>query len=343
MIETALYSFASNSTKAGVTPKAFFGFNNESDFALSWVTSVKLAKLHFKNVVLVTDNWAWDNIFSKLDLPFDEVKLTLDFIDEATNMWAISKAHAILEMNEPFLHIDSDVFIWEALDKKYLMSNVLVQSNESSNSYTQTDFYNQLEKLHTLHFTGTNVYLDNSNMSERDIYAYNCGVVGGNDVEFLRKWATQMVETANAIDSIIPSIDELDFAPFDTMVWVEQSLLLLMAEHHNIDVYELVELGIDQSYYTHLCGDVKRNGGLMKDLTNKSKTLFGEMKLPIDGFGISAGGIVIPKEVIIKDEVVTQPQKPTPPPSQIIKEGVHPNPPPIPKSFWKRIINKILN
>ncbi|MDB4493385.1 hypothetical protein N9216_02100, partial [Pseudomonadales bacterium] len=109
MIETALYSFASNSTKSKISPKVFFGFNNESDFALSWVTSVKLAKLHFKNVVLVTDTWAWDNIFSKLDLPFDEVKLTLDSIDENTNMWAISKAHAILEMSEPFLHIDSDV------------------------------------------------------------------------------------------------------------------------------------------------------------------------------------------------------------------------------------------
>jgi len=343
MIETALYSFASNSTKAGVTPKAFFGFNNESDFALSWVTSVKLAKLHFKNVVLVTDTWAWDNIFSKLDLPFDEVKLTLDFIDEATNMWAISKAHAILEMNEPFLHIDSDVFIWEALDKKYLMSTVLVQSNESSKYATQYEFYNRLEFMHNEHFNGTSLYLDNSNMSERDIYAYNCGVIGGTDITFLKKWATQMIETANVFDYIILSNSKMKFTAADVMVWVEQSLLLLMTEHHNIDVCELVELGVEQSYYTHLCGHVKREVALMTGLANKSKTLFGEMKLPIDGFGISAGGSVKLKEVIIKDEVVTQPQKPTPPPSQIIKEGVHPNPPPIPKSFWKRIINKILN
>lgn len=294
MIETALYSFASNSTKSEISPKAFFGFNNESDFALSWVTSVKLAKLHFKNVVLVTDTWAWDNIFSKLDLPFDEVKLTLDSIDENTNMWAISKAHAILEMNEPFLHIDSDVYIWESLDKKYLMSNVLVQSNESSESDIQSDFYNHLEHIHTLHFNGTNVYLDNSNMSERNIYAYNCGVVGGTDVEFLRKWAGQMIETANAIDSIMPSINELTNSG-DIMVWVEQSLLMLMAEHHMVDVSELVENGVEQSYYTHFCGNVKRSVNLMKALNVKSNTLFGEIKLPIDGFGISTGGVIKPK------------------------------------------------
>ena len=295
MIETALYSFASNSTKSEISPKAFFGFNNESDFALSWITSVKSAKLHFKNVVLVTDTWAWDNIFSKLDLPFDEVKLTLDSIDENTNMWAISKAHAILEMNEPFLHIDSDVYIWEALDKKYLMSNLLVQSNESSESDIQSDFYYSLYEIHNLYFNGTNVYLDNSNLIERDIYAYNCGVVGGTDVEFLRKWAEQMIETANLIDTIIPSIDKLGFNPSDVMVWVEQTLLMLMAEHHMVDVSELVEIGVEQSYYTHFCGNVKRDVNLMKALNVKLNGLFGEMKLPIGGFGISTGGVVKPK------------------------------------------------
>lgn len=294
MIETALYSFASNSTKSEISPKAFFGFNNESDFALSWITSVKSAKLHFKNVVLVTDTWAWDNIFSKLDLPFDEVKLTLDSIDENTNMWAISKAHAILEMNEPFLHIDSDVYIWEALDKKYLMSNLLVQSNESSESDIQSDFYYSLYEIHNLYFKGINTYLDNSNLIERDIYAYNCGVVGGTDVEFLRKWAEQMIETANLIDTIIPSIDKLGFNPSDIMVWVEQTLLMLMAEHHMVDVSELVEIGVEQSYYTHFCGNVKRDVNLMKALNVKSSTLFGEIKLPIGGFGISTGGVVKP-------------------------------------------------
>ena len=294
MIETALYSFSSNSTKSDISPKAFFGFNNESDFALSWITSVKSAKLHFKNVVLVTDTWAWDNIFSKLDLPFDEVKLTLDSIDENTNMWAISKAHAILEMNEPFLHIDSDVYIWEALDKKYLMSNLLVQSNESSESDIQSDFYYSLYEIHNLYFKGINTYLDNSNLIERDIYAYNCGVVGGTDVEFLRKWAEQMIETANSIDSIMPSINELTNSA-DIMVWVEQTLLMLMAEHHMVDVSELVEIGVEQSYYTHFCGNVKRDVNLMKALNVKLNGLFGEMKLPIGGFGISTGGVVKPK------------------------------------------------
>ena len=93
MIETALYSFASNSTKSEISPKAFFGFNNESDFALSWITSVKSAKLHFKNVVLVTDTWAWDNIFSKLDLPFDEVLPLLNNYQEKGFAIEVWKGH----------------------------------------------------------------------------------------------------------------------------------------------------------------------------------------------------------------------------------------------------------
>jgi hypothetical protein len=103
-----------------------------------------------------------------------------------------------------------------------------------------------------------------------------------------------MIETANVIDTIIPSIDELEFNPSDVMVWVEQTLLMLMSEHHMVDVSELVEIGVEQSYYTHFCGNVKRDVNLMKALNVKSSTLFGEMKLPIDGFGISTGGVVKP-------------------------------------------------
>ena len=87
MIETALYSFWSKPYREKNAFKTFAEFNTERDFVLSWSTSVKLSKQNFKKVVLVTDSWAWENIFKDLKLPFDEVKLSLDGIKHNTDIW----------------------------------------------------------------------------------------------------------------------------------------------------------------------------------------------------------------------------------------------------------------
>ena len=275
MIETALYSFWSKPYREKNAFKTFAEFNTERDFVLSWSTSVKLSKQHFKKVVFVTDTWAWENIFKDLKLPFDEVKLSLDGIKHNTDIWSVSKAYSVLEMDEPFLHIDSDAYIWKPLSNRFLNSSVLVQDGEGKIDRDQYTLYLGLEWDYQRYLNGMNKYFNNSNLKDRDVYAWNCGIVGGTNVEFLHKWAKEMIEVSNLYDTIRT---QNQYRNSYLVVWVEQTLLLLMAEMEGVEVTPILkERNEPQTLYTHLMGSSKRDVVMIDGLNKKHKLLFGEL------------------------------------------------------------------
>lgn len=275
MIEAALYSFWSKPYREKNAFKTFAEFNTEYDFVLSWSTSVRLSKQNFKKVVLVTDSWAWENLFKDLNLPFDEVKLSLDEIEHSTDIWSVSKAYAVLEMNEPFVHVDSDVYVWKPLSTTFLNSKVLVQDAEGKIDRDQYTLYLGLEWDYKKYLNGRNKYLNNSNLKDREIYAWNCGIVGGTDVEFLHKWAAEMIRISNLYDLLIK---QKNYRNSYLVVWVEQTLLLLMAEHHNVEVVPILNHREElQDFYTHLMGSSKRDVEMMKLLDKKHEKLFGKL------------------------------------------------------------------
>ena len=287
MIETALYSFWSKPYREKNAFKTFAEFNTQYDFVLSWSTSVRLSKQNFKKVVLVTDSWAWENLFKDLNLPFDEVKLSLDGIEHSTDIWSVSKAYSVLEMDEPFIHIDSDAYIWKPLSTTFLNSPVLVQDGEGKIDRDQYTLYLGLEWDYQKYLNGRNKYFNNSNLKDRDVYAWNCGVIGGTDVKFLHKWAKEMIEVSNLYDTIIK---KQNYRNSYLVVWVEQTLLLLMAEYHNVEVVPILNYREEpQDFYTHLMGSSKRDVEMMKLLDKKHKKLFGKLnyKKPKKSFDIS--------------------------------------------------------
>jgi hypothetical protein len=274
MIETALYSFWSTPYLEKNAFKTFAEFNTEYDFVLSWSMSVKLAKQNFKKVVFVTDTWAWENLFKKLNLPFDEVKLSLDDITHTTDVWSVSKAYAILEMDAPFLHIDSDVYLWTELPNHILNKPILVQDAESIlQDRTVGQVYLALEWEYNTYLKSTSSYLDNSNFINRDVFGYNCGVVGGNDVKFLNKWASEMIKVTSAYDEFKKTSK---YNNHYIAVWVEQSLLLVMSDFYKVQVTELIDRNQPQNFYTHLMGSSKRDVEMMKLLDKKHEKLFGK-------------------------------------------------------------------
>lgn len=267
MIETALYSFWSKPYRIDKYKK-IAEFNNKEDFILSWKTSVKLSKKFFKNVILITDNWAWENLFKELNLPFTDVQMFSDEINIDTKLWSISKAYAIKTMKTPFLHIDSDVYIWKKLKKEFLNADLLVQSEENIKSRDQYLLYHSTYWDYNNSFIKSNKYLDDFNPNERDIYAFNCGVIGGNNVKFLHDYADNMIEIFNIYNKRKEKIEKLSVA------FLEQTLLLMMAEKNNINVEFLIKDGIKQDYYTHLAGGTKRNKKIMEYLKIKYESTF---------------------------------------------------------------------
>ena len=81
---------------------------------LSWVLSVETGRRHFAAAHLVTDARGAELLVDRLGLAFDDVSISLDALDGTDpELWAMGKLHAYREQRAPFLHIDSDVYLWK--------------------------------------------------------------------------------------------------------------------------------------------------------------------------------------------------------------------------------------
>ncbi|EMD25782.1 hypothetical protein C791_4019 [Amycolatopsis azurea DSM 43854] len=104
-----------------------------SDFfhALSWILSFRLASRLFPTTALVTDDRGHELLVDRLELPFDDVSLSLNRLTgQAPSWWALGKLHAYREQREPFLHIDNDVFLWPGFPAEGLDGEIVAQNPE---------------------------------------------------------------------------------------------------------------------------------------------------------------------------------------------------------------------
>jgi hypothetical protein len=51
------------------------------------------------------------------------------------NLWALAKIKSYSLMNEPFLHIDGDVFIFEPFNKNLMKTSIITQNIETTSDY----------------------------------------------------------------------------------------------------------------------------------------------------------------------------------------------------------------
>lgn len=100
----------------------------------SWVISSHKAKEFYENVELVTDSESLP-LFNKLELPFDSIKTDLDEINHyPRSLWALGKIKAYQIQDEPFIHLDNDVYIWNdtlsKTDFELLCQNIEINHDE---------------------------------------------------------------------------------------------------------------------------------------------------------------------------------------------------------------------
>lgn len=93
--------------------------------ALSAVT----IKQHFKEFVLVTDD-AGKELAEICKLPYDQVISVGEKFGAVSDFWIESKMHAYRVLQEPFVHLDNDLFLWEPLPTTFLASDVFAFHTE---------------------------------------------------------------------------------------------------------------------------------------------------------------------------------------------------------------------
>lgn len=240
------------------------GWVNRIFFYMSWALSCLKFKDIYKNVELVTDRYGKHLLCDILELPFSNVIIELDNLNEYDhNLWALGKLYAYKIQKEPFIHVDSDVFVWRKFSDKILESELIGQNYEK-NYKCNVDYFNQIRNL--LDYIPAEmedeIYLTN------DIIQVNAGILGGNNLSFFNDYVK------NAFDMVDKNTDLFRRNPFNkgafNMVY-EQFLFYCMAKSRQCNINVLFEgnylnhVGLadfehipSNKYYAHTLGTYKK-------------------------------------------------------------------------------------
>ncbi|MEL6538847.1 MAG: DUF6734 family protein [Bacteroidota bacterium] len=149
----------------------------------SWALSVLTLRNYFEEVVLITDTPGKHLLIDTLQLPYTQVRVELDELDELpAGLWAAGKIKAYATQEAPFVHVDNDIFLWDALPKSLLEAPFLVQSMEHEQDFP--DYRNTIDQLAEIEAWMPTSF-DSIRNGSSPILAYNAGLWGGNDLGFI--------------------------------------------------------------------------------------------------------------------------------------------------------------
>ena len=173
--------------------RARYGFrwSREKHHMLAWVLSVECARQHYPETTLITDDDGARMLVDGLGLRVTHVSTALNGLahhDPA--LWMLGKLYAYRAQTEPFVHLDTDVFLWKRLRDAVEQAPVFAQHPEL---FAIGASHYKPEQMRSLMTERTRGWIPREwewalsfGSPQR---AACCGVVGGNHVEFLRYYA----------------------------------------------------------------------------------------------------------------------------------------------------------
>jgi len=236
---------------------------------MSWILSChQLVKYH-KDVELFTDSFGYEILIEKLQLPYTKVHVVLDELnDYHKDLWALAKIRTFQLQNEPFLHVDGDVFVWESLTDKFSNSNLVTQNLEVTTGYYRNRWDAIRPNINYLPEEMKGFDEDTCNL------ACNMGIIGGTNIEFFQDFCARSIEFVDQNTKAWSDQDNLNFNVFFEQVFFygaclksNQKIDFLFQETPKDNLY----IGFGdfdkvpyRKTYLHLLGVYKRHGAVCK-------------------------------------------------------------------------------
>lgn len=174
----------------------------------------------YKEVELVTDEKGKEILIDGLKLPYTNVVNKLDSLNHyPPSVWAVGKIFAYSLQTKPFLHVDSDIMIWQPFPSYYDSLPLICQNLEVNFPY-----YDKMLNIVLNKFNYVPDCIKNFLKVDYNIIAANAGILGGCDTSFFQKYTT---EAFDFIDKNLSCINELPFGGFNVIF--EQLLFYCLA------------------------------------------------------------------------------------------------------------------
>jgi hypothetical protein len=221
----AVWSFWTKPCDADREQTWFSHWYSQWHHYLAWGLSVYAAASHYPETTLITDDDGARILIDGLRLPFHHVSTALNRLkNEDPAWWALGKIEAYRLQEAPFVHIDTDVFLWQPLAPELERADVFAQNPEpivpGASAYRPAE----LERFIEVAPPEWLVYARSGDRAEC------CGVFGGRRVDFIRHYA----DAAMRLVTGPLNRERLRALPgrHGHMVLVEQYLLSACYEYH---------------------------------------------------------------------------------------------------------------
>ena len=157
---------------------------------LGWGLSLSSAARHYPDTVLITDKPGKSLLVDKLGLPFKEVSTELEQLNQADpGWWALGKLLAYTLQNQPFVHIDTDVFLWKPLPEILLQAPVFAQCPER---HPLDEWRNPQEIAQVFERCHLPLPVEWVWSISRELDYFReecCGIIGGSNTGFIQHYA----------------------------------------------------------------------------------------------------------------------------------------------------------
>jgi len=260
--------------------KSHGGWRHPKYHYMSWALSCLSFKSVYNTIELVTDTEGKELLIDTLKLPYTTVQVALDRLHKyPAKLWAVGKLQAYAEQEEPFLHVDGDVYIWEKFHANLESAPLVGQHLEREEGHYKYG----IKQLEAAHIALPKVCSEDFEKLQ-SIGATNAGILGGNNIQFFKNYVRHAFTLINEnLDKIGPTMLGANYA-----LIYEQYLFSVLARAEAIAVVHFLDsqtesigaiINFERKYerdtkkFVHLLGDSKMDFESCREL---------EMQLCID-------------------------------------------------------------
>jgi hypothetical protein len=255
---------------------------------LAWGLSFRLAQAHYPRTALVTDSRGAALLVDALGLPFADVRTDLDALQGADpSLWMLGKLTAYGLQSEPFVHLDTDVFLWRPLPGDMTSAPAFAQHMDE---FPMTGQCGPRIIEDAFARAGLSLPAEWEWVRSHHAGSYreaNCGIFGGTNTAFIRYYAQLALDLAlnpghSPAWASIP--DRFGLNPT-----VEQFVFTACADYHRFNpgsphrglytryLFPSAAEAYDPAHarragYTHLLGDAKQHPHTMARLEARVRT-----------------------------------------------------------------------
>jgi len=200
---------------------------------LAWRLSVEAASRHYRDTVLITDGAGKELLVDQLGLEFGEVSTELDRLESVdAGWWALGKIVTYGLQNRPFVHLDSDVFLWKPLPPGLTQSPVFAQYPEGFHEHDPSYRPRDIEWAFAAESAKLPLEWEWARSQGGLFPAENCGILGGSRVDFLRYYARTAVDLALRPENAVAWDRLKDKRSYNVVL--EQFFLSACARYHRL-------------------------------------------------------------------------------------------------------------